>query len=834
MLGPVAAWDADGDPVALGAPRHREVLGRLLIARNRVVPVGRLVADLWEDADADVDGGGHRGRDGDAPVGGVGAVRTFVAALRRALEPERAPRQASRLLVTQGPGYVLHAGRDVVDAWRFEDTVARADSAAPHAAVALWDQALGLWRGPVLADFPGVRWAAAEQARLEALRLHAVERRADALLATGGAREAAVDLEAHVVAHPWREDGWVLLATALERSGRRGDALEALRRARHTLAESFGIEPGPALARAEAQLLKGSPASAEASGAVDGVWGRAAAAWERAVPTRSRARLHATAALLRDLAVTGADGLEEAREHRRDVVAAAEATGDAELAARIIGSYDVPAVWTRADDPDAAGELSRAAARAAAALVPGDSPALRARLLSVVAVESRGDAAADGPIPRAIGPVGGGPAWGTPAGGAPARVTVESRGGATAEGLIPQAIEPASGRPARGEPDGGGPAQGRPADGGPARATVESRRDAAADGPIPPSIEPADRRPARGRPAEDEPARITVESRRDATADRPIPPSIEPAGAGPAPVGPAGVTAAGAGPTRAELPAAEPWRLRAERAAEEAVRLARRLGDPALLAFALNGAFMQSFGHCGGAAGREALGRELTDLAVGHGLPGHEVLGRLVHLQALTALGELNAADAEAEEIDRLAHRHERPLARVFTSWFRALRTCETEGWSAARPLYTRVLAATADSGMPGLAQGAPALVALVPFMRGNGLPGPTDFPELDAGPYQPWLRPLLLAGAGATEEARQALDEAPRPPHDLLQEAMWCLLARAASAVGHEPILRRARDELTPAAAELAGAGSGLVSFGPVQHHVHAIDLALDEGHLF
>ncbi|MGW3287081.1 BTAD domain-containing putative transcriptional regulator [Streptomyces sp. NPDC001002] len=688
LLGPVAAWDADGVPVALGAPRHREVLGRLLIARNRVVPVGRLVADLWENADTDTGGGrdGHRDRDGNAPVGAVGAVRTFVAALRRALEPERAPRQASRLLVTQGPGYVLHAGRDVVDAWRFEDTVARAAAAAPHASVALWDQALGLWRGPVLADFPGVRWAAAEQARLEALRLHAVERRADALLATGGAREAAVDLEAHVVAHPWREDGWVLLATALERSGRRGDALEALRRARHTLAERFDIEPGPALARAEAQLLKGGPA--EASGAVDGVWGRAAAAWERAVPVRSRARLHATAALLRDLAVTGADGLEEAREHRREVVAAAEATGDAELAARIIGSYDVPAVWTRADDPEDAGELSRGAARAAAALDPGDSPALRARLLSVVAVESRGDAAADGPIPRAI--------------------------------------EPADGEPHL----------------------------------------------------------------------------------------------------------AEPWRLRAGRAAEEAVRLARRLGDPGLLAFALNGAFMQSFGHCGGATDREALGRELTDLAVGHGLPNHEVLGRLVRLQALAALGELTAADAEAEEIDRLAHRHERPLAGVFTSWFRALRTCETDGWAAARPLYTRVLAETADSGMPGLAQGAPALVALVPFMRGNGLPSPgVDFPELDAGPYQPWLRPLLLAGAGATEQARQALDEAPRPPHDLLQEAMWCLLARAAGTVGHERILRRARDELASAAGELAGAGSGLVSYGPIEHHVHAIDLALGDG---
>ncbi|MFC9384302.1 BTAD domain-containing putative transcriptional regulator, partial [Streptomyces sp. NPDC057020] len=203
LLGPVAAWDGKGAPLPLGAPRHREVLGRLLVARGRVVPVGRLVADLWEE---------------ETPGGAVGAVRTFVAALRRSLEPGRPPRQPSRLLVTEGPGYVLRAGRDAVDAWRFEDTAARAAAAPPHAAVALWDAALARWRGPVLADFPHAAWAAAEQARLESLRLDAVERRADAVLATGAARDAVADLRAHVAAHPGREDGWALLATALDRA----------------------------------------------------------------------------------------------------------------------------------------------------------------------------------------------------------------------------------------------------------------------------------------------------------------------------------------------------------------------------------------------------------------------------------------------------------------------------------------------------------------------------------------------------------------------------------------------------------------------------------------
>ncbi|WP_449336608.1 hypothetical protein [Streptomyces longwoodensis] len=130
------------------------------------------------------------------------------------------------------------------------------------------------------------------------------------------------------------------------------------------------------------------------------MWERTAAAWDLSVPARSRARLHATAGLLRDLAVTGADGLTEAREHRRELVAAAEATGDPGLAARIIGSYDVPAAWTRVDDPEDAGQLARAAARTAARLGPDGPAALRARLLAVVAVESRGDTAPGTPLPR--------------------------------------------------------------------------------------------------------------------------------------------------------------------------------------------------------------------------------------------------------------------------------------------------------------------------------------------------------------------------------------------------------------------------------------------------
>ncbi|WP_428815113.1 BTAD domain-containing putative transcriptional regulator [Streptomyces albus subsp. chlorinus] len=661
VLGPVASWDSTGAQVRLGGPRHREVLARLLVARRRVVPVSRLVADLWEEP----------------PAGAVGAVRTFVAALRQALEPDRPPRTPSRLLATEGPGYVLRPQPGAVDAWRFEEAVERAAGLGPGEAAPALAEALATWRGPAYADFPSAEWARAERARLTELRLHAVERRAEALIRSGAAREAVPDLDAHVTEHPWREDGWQLLATALYRADRQGDALTVLRRARHVLADQLGVEPGPGLGRLEqdvlrqAERLEGLPdgtAGGVADGAAGGVWSRAAAAYESAVPARSRARLETTAGLLRDLAVTSAGGLGAARQHRAAAVAAAERTGDVELTARVIGVYDVPAVWTRADDVDEARAVVKAAQRVLARL-PEDAPdAVRARLLAAVAVESRGDALAEGALPLA------------------------------------------------------------------------------ADGPV-----------------------------------------------------------------------REPWRLRAEHAALEAEGMARRLNDAALLAFALNGSFMQMFRQCGLAAGRDAVGTELVALSRAHGLVSAEVLGRLIRLQALSGLGDLAGADAQAAAVDSLAERHERPLAAVFTAWYRALRAALSQDTGAERDAYAQAVALLDGCGMPGFAAGLPALVRLAPVLRAGALPDPDAFAGADWGPYGPWVRPLLLLGAERPEEAREALRTVPRPPHDLMQEALWCLLARAAALSGEARSAARAAEELAPARHEQSGAAAGLLTFGPV-----------------
>ncbi|MFC4374489.1 BTAD domain-containing putative transcriptional regulator [Nocardia halotolerans] len=653
VLGPVTAHDDRGGPVALRGPRHRAVLARLILARGRAVPVDRLVEDLWADPPADA----------------IGAIRTFVAGLRRALEPDRAPRTPARLLVTEGRGYALRADPGAVDAWRFDDAVRAAGELGAEQAFSLLTTALSWWRGPAYADFADEPWARAERARLTEQRLLAVESRAAAQLSLGAAAAAVPDLDAHVAAHPWREDAWGLLATALYRAGRQADALAVLARARRLLAEDLGIDPGPKLRRLENDLLRQAdhldPAAADP---VAQVWERARAAYDSAVPPRTRTRLESAAGLMRDLAVTGGGGLEAARAHRLSAVAAADQLGDPELTARVIGIYDVPAVWTRADDPAQARRLVHIAERTLRRLGDHDD-ADRAGLLATIAVESRGSLPVDEP---------------------------------TEAGLRP---------------------------------------------------------------------------------------------------------------------------LRAARRAED---IARRLGDPSLLAFALNGVFMQSFQRAGLAPRREAIGTEILAIATTGKLVTHQVLGHLICIQTRCALGDYAGAEQHAEAADALAQRYELPLVTVFTTWYRALRATVTTDLATAESAYESAATTLVGAGMPGLEHGLLPLARSSLYLRSHAVDRIAAIDaDTDWGPYEPWVRPVLLVSRGAIDSARTALRRLPSPPRDLLFEALWAITAHAAIAADEVSTMRRARLHLAPAAAETT-AQSGLLDVGPVRAHLDALDAAL------
>ena len=235
--------------VPLGGPRQRAVLALLLLEANRVVSLDRLAEDLW---------GGH------PPEGWVTTVQIYVSHLRQALEPGRARGAAGEVLVTRNRGYLLRVDREQLDAARFQDgfTAGRAALEAGRYAEAAGTlrAALGLWRSEVLADLADYAFTRPEAARLEELRLAAVEARIDADLALGRHDALTAELEQLVAEHPLRERLHGQLMLALYRCGRQADALAAYRRVRDLLAGELGIDPGEPLRRLHASVLAQDPA----------------------------------------------------------------------------------------------------------------------------------------------------------------------------------------------------------------------------------------------------------------------------------------------------------------------------------------------------------------------------------------------------------------------------------------------------------------------------------------------------------------------------------------------------------------------------------------------
>ncbi|MFE9955049.1 BTAD domain-containing putative transcriptional regulator [Micromonospora sp. NPDC005299] len=241
-----------GRPATPLAPAVRALLARLVLAAGRVVSADALTDALWGEQ---------------PPADATNALQLRVSKLRRALVAAGA---GGDLLVTRAPGYQLAVTADAVDAYRFERLLVAARSATtgdgPAAALARFDEALRLWRGPALADAGDAEWALAEVARLEELRLGAVEDRLELLLEAGRQAEAVADLERLVATHPLRERLHRLLMLALYRGGRQADAITAYHALRHRLADELGIDPAPELqALAEAILRQQVPAPAPAA-----------------------------------------------------------------------------------------------------------------------------------------------------------------------------------------------------------------------------------------------------------------------------------------------------------------------------------------------------------------------------------------------------------------------------------------------------------------------------------------------------------------------------------------------------------------------------------------
>ncbi|HET7237373.1 MAG TPA: BTAD domain-containing putative transcriptional regulator, partial [Actinomycetota bacterium] len=164
VLGPLRVVVGDDPPIPLGGPRQRAVLAHLLVRANDLVPADVLIDQVWGE---------------EPPEAARGTLHSYISHLRKALGAER--------IEGRPPGYVLHVGTDELDATRFEELIddARLADGSPGRAGGLLREALALWEGPAYADLASEPTLAAEIARLNELRLQALEARIATDLAEG-------------------------------------------------------------------------------------------------------------------------------------------------------------------------------------------------------------------------------------------------------------------------------------------------------------------------------------------------------------------------------------------------------------------------------------------------------------------------------------------------------------------------------------------------------------------------------------------------------------------------------------------------------------------------
>lgn len=242
LLGPLQVTVND-TAVALGTPKQRAVLAFLLINRNRAISTESLIDAVW---------------DGEPVPAARATIHTHVSNLRRLLG--RSERDSQPVLVKAAPGYRLNVAAGDCDLDRFiaeksaginAAAAGRFEAAGTHLAAAL-----AQWRGDVLEDLRGFRFADTFAAALTEDHVLVHTSRAEAEIACGRAATIIADLEDLAAKHPYREPVWAQLITAYYLAERQSDALQAYRRVKSVLAEDLGIDPGPTLSALHARILR--------------------------------------------------------------------------------------------------------------------------------------------------------------------------------------------------------------------------------------------------------------------------------------------------------------------------------------------------------------------------------------------------------------------------------------------------------------------------------------------------------------------------------------------------------------------------------------------------
>jgi DNA-binding SARP family transcriptional activator/basic membrane lipoprotein Med (substrate-binding protein (PBP1-ABC) superfamily) len=241
VLGPLEVVSGEAQ-LALGGAKQRAVLAVLLLRAGEVVPLERLIDEVWGN---------------DPPPSAAHTLESYVSRLRQLLGG-RGP-----ILSRRGPGYSVELRGAQLDALAFaalHDSAALASALDESAkALELANAALALWRGPVLADVALASAGRAEAERFEELRLRTYELRFDAELALGHHEPAIGELQALVAQSPYRERFVAQLMLALYRSGRHAEALDVYERTRRRLHDDLGLQPSVELQQLSGQIVRQDP-----------------------------------------------------------------------------------------------------------------------------------------------------------------------------------------------------------------------------------------------------------------------------------------------------------------------------------------------------------------------------------------------------------------------------------------------------------------------------------------------------------------------------------------------------------------------------------------------
>ena len=245
ILGPLEVLSSDRW-TAISAAKWRSLLAILLLRHGQLVPTESLIDELWGDS---------------PPSTANNLVSIYVHRLKKVIGDTE-----GKDLLYRAPGYMLRVSHQDLDHQVFELLVADGrgalEASDAHRAAALLSEALGLWRGPLLADVPRTSLLATQADRAEELRLAATELRIEADLACGRAAHVIPELRGLVGEHPLREGFWALLIRALEAAGRRAEALDAYSQAQQVISGELGVDPGAELQRLFRELLAADSATA--------------------------------------------------------------------------------------------------------------------------------------------------------------------------------------------------------------------------------------------------------------------------------------------------------------------------------------------------------------------------------------------------------------------------------------------------------------------------------------------------------------------------------------------------------------------------------------------